>query len=142
MKVRDIMTRNVETVRPEDSLKTVARIMRDYEIGFVPVCDGDHVLGVVSDRDLTIRALADGVDSSSGIGQDLMTSPVVHCYDDQEINEAAQLMRDYQIRRLIVLDRTKHLVGIVSLGDVAMNGSRVLSGEVLQSVSEPLVVKQ
>ena len=78
MKIREIMTRNVETVRPEDSLQTVARMMRDNDIGLVPVCDGERVLGVLSDRDLTIRALADGIDSSTSVGRDLMTTPVLH----------------------------------------------------------------
>jgi CBS domain-containing protein len=139
MKLKEIMTRDVEVVHPDDSLLLAARKMRDNDIGFLPVCDGDRLIGVVSDRDLAIRAVAEGRDPDTIIGRDLVTSPVMYCYEDQDINEAAQLMRDNQIRRLVVLNRSKRLVGVVSLGDVAMNGTNDLSGEVLQSVSTQAV---
>jgi CBS domain-containing protein len=140
MKLKEIMTRSVEMIHPDETLQTAARKMRDSDIGFLPVCDGDHLVGVVSDRDLAIRAVAEGRDPTTIIGRDLVTSPVMYCYEDQDMNEAAQLMRDNQIRRLVVLNRAKRLVGVVSLGDLAMNGTNDLSGEVLQSVSEPFVV--
>jgi CBS domain-containing protein len=139
MKLKEIMTRDVEVVHPDDSLLMAARKMRDNDIGFLPVCDGDRLIGVLSDRDLAIRAVAEGRDPDTIIGRDLVTSPVMYCYEDQDINEAAQLMRDNQIRRLVVLNRSKRLVGVVSLGDVAMNGTNDLSGEVLQSVSTQAV---
>jgi CBS domain-containing protein len=114
--------------------------MRDHDIGLLPVCDGEHLLGVVSDRDLAIRALAEGMDPGTMIGREMITSPVMYCFEDQDINEAAQLMRDNQIRRLVVLNRAKRLVGVVSLGDLALNGTNDFSGEVLQTVSEPVAV--
>lgn len=140
MKLKEIMTRTVETISPGDTLQTAARKMRDNDIGFLPVCDGDHLIGVVSDRDLTLRALAEGMDPTTIVGRNLVTSPVMYCYEDQDINEAAQVMRDRQIRRLVVLDRSKRLVGVVSLGDLATTATTNLSGEVLQSVSEPFAI--
>jgi CBS domain-containing protein len=142
MKLKEIMTSKVEILHPHDSLQTAACKMRDSDIGFLPVCDGDHLVGVVSDRDLAVRALAEGRDPSTIIGTQLISSPVLYCYEDQDVEEAAQLMQENQIRRLVILDRAKHLVGVVSLGDVALNGSRVLSGQVLQSVSEPPIFER
>jgi CBS domain-containing protein len=138
MKLSEIMTRDVIVMQPDDTLQSAAKKMRDHNIGFLPVCDGDTLLGVISDRDITIRALADGMDVSIMLGRDLMTSPAIYCFDDQEVAEAAQIMKDNQIRRLVVVDReNKRLTGVVSLGDLARNGTNDLSGEVLQKVSEP-----
>ena len=138
MKLSEIMTRDVVVIQPDDSLQSAARMMRDRNIGFLPVCDGEDLLGVLSDRDITIRALADGMDVTIMLGRDLMTTPAIYCYDDQEVSEAAKIMEENQIRRLVVLSREdKKLVGVVSLGDLARNETTKLSGEVLQKVSEP-----
>ena len=138
MKLSEIMTRDVIVIQPDDTLQSAAKKMRDHNIGFLPVCDGDTLLGVISDRDITIRALADGMDVSIMLGRDLMTSPAIYCFDDQEVAEVAQIMKDNQIRRLVVVDReNKRLAGVISLGDLARNGTNDLSGEVLQKVSEP-----
>ena len=138
MKLSEIMTRDVIVMQPDDTLQSAAKKMRDHNIGFLPVCDGDTLLGVISDRDITIRALADGMDVSIMLGRDLMTSPAIYCFDDQEVGEAAQIMKDNQIRRLVVVDReNKRLAGVISLGDLARNGTNDLSWEVLQKVSEP-----
>jgi len=95
-------------------------------------------MGVLSDRDLTIRALADGMDINVMLGRDLMTTPAIYCFDDQDVKEAAKVMEENQIRRLVVLSRDdKRLVGVVSLGDLARNSITDLSGQVLQRVSEP-----
>ena len=138
MNVKDIMTRDVEVVHPDDPLKEAAQRMRDRDIGFLPVCDGDRLVGVVTDRDLILRGLAEGTDPSTSIGRGLMTSPVVYCFDDQDVKEATKLMEDHQIRRVAVLRReNKRLVGVLSLGDIARSSTRKVSGEVLESVSEP-----
>src|SRR5215207_10068015 len=105
MKLHEVMTKDVETVHPEDTLQTAAKKMRDRNIGFLPVCDGDRLIGVLSDRDLVVRALADGVNSSVFVGRDLVTSPAIYCFDDQSLDEAAKLMHDNQIRRLVILKR-------------------------------------
>lgn len=138
MKLKDIMTREVEIVRPDDSLQTAAQKMRYRNIGFLPVCEGERLIGVLTDRDIALRATADGVDPRTSLSRDWITTPIVYCFDDQDVDEAAQLMREHQIRRLVILSRdNKRLVGVVSLGDLAKNVEEKKSGEVLQEVSEP-----
>jgi CBS domain-containing protein len=138
MKLSEIMTRDVVVLQPDDSLRSAAKKMRERNIGFLPVCDGENLIGVISDRDITIRALADGMDVNVMLGRDLMTSPAIYCFEDQDVSEAAQIMEDNQIRRLVVLSRDdKKLVGVVSLGDLARNSTASHSGKVLKKVSEP-----
>jgi CBS domain-containing protein len=138
MKLSEIMTRQVEIIQTDDSLQSAAKKMRDRDIGFLPVCDGETLMGVLSDRDLTIRALADGMDVNVMLGRDLMTTPAIYCFEDQDVSEAAKIMEENQIRRLVVLSRDdKRLVGVISLGDLARNGTVDFSGKVLQRVSEP-----
>ncbi len=138
MKLSEIMTREVETIQPDDPLRVAAKKMRDRDIGFLPVCDGETLLGVLSDRDITIRALADGMDVNIMLGRDLMTTPAIYCFEDQDVSEAAKIMAENQIRRLVVLSRDdKRLVGVLSLGDLARSGTTDLSGKVLQRVSAP-----
>jgi CBS domain-containing protein len=138
MKLSEIMTRDVVVMQPDDSLQSAAKKMRDRDIGFLPVCDGEDLIGVISDRDITVRALADGMDVNIMLGRDLMTSPAIYCFDDQEVSEAAQIMEENQIRRLVVMSREDNrLVGVVSLGDLARHATTDRSGQVLQKVSEP-----
>ncbi|HLO33543.1 MAG TPA: CBS domain-containing protein [Anaerolineales bacterium] len=138
MKLKEIMTKDVEVIHPDEPLRAVAQKMRARDIGFLPVCDGDRLIGVVTDRDIIVRATAEGMDPNGIIGRDLMTSPIIYCFDDQDVEEAARVMEQNQIRRVAVLSRAdKRLVGVVSLGDIATNGTKDVSAEVLQSVSEP-----
>ena len=138
MKVSEIMTREVEILQPDDTLHLAAQKMRDRDIGFLPVCDGKSLMGVLSDRDIAIRALADAMDINVMLGRDLMTTPAIYCFDDQDVTEAAKIMGENQIRRLVVLSRDdERLVGVVSLGDLAKNGITDISGKVLQRISEP-----
>ena len=138
MKLKEIMTNDVEVVHPDDPLQAVAQKMRERDIGFLPVCDGDRLVGVVTDRDIIVRATAEGLNPNTTIGRDLMTSPIIYCFDDQDVKEAAKLMEQNQIRRVAVVSRVdKRLVGVVSLGDIANNGTKEMSAEVLHSVSEP-----
>lgn len=137
MQLRDIMTRNVQVVRPETTLQEAARIMKDLDVGPVPVCDGERLVGMLTDRDITIRATAEGKSPKSTMVQDVMTSDVVYCFEDQDIQEAARLMQEQQIRRLLVLSRDKRLVGIISLGDLAEDlDDEELEAEVLEAVSQ------
>ena len=138
MKLKEIMTSEVEVIHPNDTLQTAASKMHDRDIGFLPVCDGDRLIGVLTDRDLITRALAEGMESKAMLGRDLVTSPAIYCFEDQSVDEAAKLMHDNQIRRLVILSRDKRMVGVVSLGDLAMNIDDKKSGDVLQSVSEPM----
>jgi len=138
MKLKEIMTSDVEVIHPTDTLQAAAQKMRDRDIGFLPVCDGDRLIGVLTDRDLIVRALAEGIDAKVMMGRELITSPAIYCFDDQSVDEAAKLMHDNQIRRLIVLNKDdKRMVGVVSLGNLAVNVDDKISGEVLQSISEP-----
>jgi len=138
MKLSEIMTTDVEIIQPDDTLKMAAQKMRDRDIGFLPVCDGEALMGVLSDRDIAIRALADGMDIAVMLGRDLMTTPAIYAFDDQDVAEAAKIMEENQIRRLVILNRDdKRLVGVISLGDLARKGIMDISGRVLQKVSEP-----
>ena len=138
MKLSEIMTQDVEIIQPDDTLRLAAQKMRDRDIGFLPVCDGESLMGVLSDRDIAIRALADGMDINVMLGRDLMTTPALYCFDDQDVTEAAKVMGDNQIRRLVILGReNERVVGVISLGDLVRRGITDLSGQVLQKVSEP-----
>jgi CBS domain-containing protein len=138
MKLKDIMTKEVVVVDPKSSLKDAAQKMRIRDIGFLPVCEDDQILGVVTDRDIIVRSTAEGTNPNTSLGRDLITTPAVSCFDDQDVEEAARLMEEHQIRRVIVLSRDDNrLAGVVSLGDIARGSTRKTSAEVLQSVSEP-----
>ena len=136
MKVKEVMTREVEFIQPNDSLQTAAQKMRDRDVGFLPVYEGDELVGVVTDRDIVIRGIVSGLNPGAIVGRELATAPVIHCFDDQDVEDAARLMRQNQIRRLIVLDRNNNrLVGVVSLGDLAGTVNDKTSGKVLQGIS-------
>jgi CBS domain-containing protein len=138
MKIREIMTREVELVHPDDTIKTAAEKMRYRDVGFLPVHDGEQLLGVLTDRDLVIRVIADGVNPQKSLDRNWFTQPVICGYDDQDVEEAARLMEEHQIRRLVILDRDDNrVVGVVSLGDLSRAVEEKKSGEVLQEISEP-----
>lgn len=138
MQIKDVMTRGVEVVRPDETLQDAARKMKSIDVGPLPVCDGERLVGILTDRDIILRATAEGRDPKTTPVKDAMTPGIVYVYEDQDIDEAAQLMKERQIRRLVVLDRNKQLVGILSLGDIAADTKDAkLSGKVLEKVSEP-----
>ena len=136
--VKEIMTRNLEVVSPGDTLEQAARKMEVLDVGPLPVCEGKRVVGMITDRDITVRATAAGCDPKTTLVSDVMTQDIVCCYEDQDVPEAARLMKEKQIRRLLVMNRADDLVGIVSLGDLATEaGGQGQPGEVLKKVSEP-----
>ena len=138
MQIEQIMTRNVEIISPETTLREAAQKMRDLDVGSLPVCDGERLKGMLTDRDITIRATAEGQNPDSTRATDVMTAAVYYCYEDQDVAEAAQVMEEKQIRRLPIVDRNKKLVGIVSLGDLAVDtGKERLAGEALTEISRP-----
>jgi len=138
MKIKDIMTPNVECVRPDDTLQEAALKMKELEIGPLPVCDRDHIVGMLTDRDITVRAVALGKDPRSTEVREAMTPTVVHCYEDDDPEEAERMMEKWQVRRVLVVNRDDRLVGILSLGDLAADsGNSQRVGEVLHDVSEP-----
>jgi CBS domain-containing protein len=134
MELSKIMTKNVEIIHPGASVKEAAATMRSLNIGGLPVCDGDRLVGFVTDRDITVRTTAEGRDPTKTQVRDAMTPELVYCFEDQNVQEAARLMESKQMRRLPILSRAKRLVGIVSLGDLAVDAK--LGGRVLKRVSE------
>ncbi len=137
MQLKDVMTRGVEVVEPEASLQEAARKMKGLDIGPLPVCDGKRVVGVITDRDITVRAVAEGHDPRHTRVREMMTPDVEFCYDDDDLSKAMQLMQETQIRRVLVLDRQKHLVGIVALKDLARAAKdHTLVGETAEQISE------
>jgi CBS domain-containing protein len=139
MKVREIMTKEVQVIHPDDSLQAAAQKMSSHDIGFLPVLEADQMVGVITDRDLVLRGIAQGMNSTAMLGRDLMTSPVIYCFEDQDVKDAVKLMEESQIRRLVILSRSeKRPVGVISLGDLALNSKSDTSAEVLQKVSEPI----
>jgi CBS domain-containing protein len=137
MQVSQILTREVETIRPDTTVREAAQRMRSMDVGSLPVCDGRHLLGMVTDRDITIRVTADGRDPANTPVREAMTPDVSYVFEDQDVQDAARIMREQQIRRLPVLSRDKQLVGILALGDIATTGNDRLSGDALEQISEP-----
>ena len=135
--VRDIMTSEAHCIAPDASLTEVAKLMGDLDVGSFPVCENDRLTGMITDRDITVRAVARGADPEKTTVREAMTGGIVYIFEDQDVEEAARLFEAKKIRRLPVLSRAKRLVGIVSLGDLAVNASTSLGGEVLKEVSEP-----
>lgn len=136
MKVSEIMTRDVQIISPEDSLQTAAQMMAVYDFGMVPVGENDRLIGMLTDRDITTRAVARGLSPASCKVGDVMSPDVNYVYDYETVEEAARSMSDLQVRRLPVLDRDKHLVGIVSLGDLALADPEP-AADALTSISQP-----
>jgi CBS domain-containing protein len=138
MLVKEIMTRNVEVVSPGDTLEQAARKMEELNVGPLPVCEGNRVVGMLTDRDITVRATAAGCDPKTTLVSDTMSQDITSCFEDQDVREAADLMKQKQIRRLLVMNRANDLIGIVSLGDLAAeSGDPRQPGEVLKEVSAP-----
>lgn len=137
MILRDIMTRDVEVIRPDSVIQEAAGKMKSFDVGSLPVCENRRLIGVVTDRDIAVRAVASGLDTRTAKVSEAMTPELIYCYEDEDVKEAAKLMERYQIRRLPILNREKQLVGIVALGDLAVEASDRMTGQVLEEVSEP-----
>jgi len=136
--VRDVMTRGVETAGPEATIADVARRMRDLDVGSLPVTDGNRLLGIVTDRDLSVRATAASKDPNTTHVRDVMSPEIAWVFDDEPADAAARVMRERQIRRLPVLDRSDRLVGVIALGDLATDlGDDRLKGATLEEISQP-----
>jgi len=138
MQVKEVMTRGVECVGPDATLQEAARKMKDLDVGPLPVCDNDRLAGMVTDRDITVRAVAEGKDPRSTRVRDVMSEGINYVYEDDDVSSAARQMKDKQVRRLVVLNRDKRMVGIVSLGDLAVQtGDEHMAGDTLERVSQP-----
>ncbi len=137
MKVSEAMTREVRLARPDQSIREVAQLMGEPDIGAVPVEDNDRLVGMITDRDIAVRAIAEGRGPDTQV-RDVMTSDIKYCFDDQSIDEVTRNMGDLQVRRLPVVNRDKRLVGILSLGDLAVENQWAdEAGEALSQISQP-----
>ena len=136
MQLNRIMTGYVEVIAPERSIQEAGEQMRSLDVGVLPVRNGDRLVGIVTDRDLAIRALAAGRDPKSTTVEEIMTRQVIYCFEDQDVEEAERVMEKNQIRRLPVVDHDNRIVGIVSLGDLAIKGDEIRAGVTLERVSE------
>ena len=136
MKVKELMTPEVELVAPNDTLHTAAKMMADLDTGALPVGENDRLVGMITDRDITVRAVAGGRDPDKTVVRDTMSSGIRFCFEDEDSEEVARKMGQWQIRRLPVLNRDKRLVGIVSLGDLSIGGAEEESKEALKEISE------
>jgi CBS domain-containing protein len=134
--VRDVMTEQVTIVRPDAPVQDVARIMRDEDIGAVPVADNNTLVGIVTDRDIVVRAVANG-EADGCTARDVMSPQVRYCKEDQSVDDALRDMGELQVRRLPVVDRDMHVVGIVSLGDLSRKAQPAEAGESLKDISKP-----
>jgi CBS domain-containing protein len=136
MKVRDSMTREVTVASPNDTLQEAARTMARLDVGALPVAENDRLIGMITDRDIAVRAVGEGLAPTTPISQ-CMTRDIKYVFDDEDVDEVAENMADLQVRRLPVMNRDKRLVGIVSLGDIARAHKPKDVGETLREVSEP-----
>jgi CBS domain-containing protein len=137
MNIRDVMTTDVSFVGPDTPILEIARKMRDGDIGSTPVVEDERLAGMVTDRDIVVRVIADGGDVRTKTARDAMSPGVLYCYVDDTVEAVLESMGGQQIRRLPVVDPDKRLVGVVSLGDLALSGRRKAAGEALQEISQP-----
>ena len=124
MQLKDVMTHNVEVAHVDTSVQEAAKLMKKLDVGSLPVGDGSQLIGMVTDRDITIRATAEGLDPKKTKVKDVMTSDLIYCFEDQAPVEAAVVMQEKQIRRLPIVNHAMKLVGIVSLGDLAVDSDQ------------------
>ncbi len=138
MNVAEIMTREARAVAPHDTIQTAAKLMDDLNVGILPVQDGNRVVGVITDRDITVRATSMGFDPSTHQVSEVMTEDVYYCLGEDSIDSVAECMAHIQIRRMPVLDRGGRLLGMISLGDIATHASQYrTTADALRKISEP-----
>jgi CBS domain-containing protein len=134
--IKDVMSRDVKVISPDSPISEAARCMRDGDFGMMPVGENDRMVGAISDRDIAVRAVAEGLDGSAKV-RDVMSEGIHWVYDDEPVDRAAKLMSEHQIRRLPVVNRDKRLVGILALGDLAVKEpEKEPVAEALSEISE------
>ena len=135
--LKDLMSRDVKVIGPDMTIAEAAKAMRDGDFGMMPVGENDRMIGTISDRDIAIRAIAEGKDAATKV-RDVMSTGVAWAYEDDSVEQAAQTMSERQVRRLPVVNRDKRLVGIVALGDFAVESSEIKpAAEALSEISKP-----
>ena len=136
-KLKDLMSRDVQIISPDGTIKEAAQQMRKGNFGMMPVGENDRMIGTISDRDIVIRAVAEGKDPSTKV-REIMSEGIVWAYEEDSVDDAAKLMGDRQIRRLPIVNADKRLVGIVALGDFAVVSADIeVAGEALSEISKP-----
>lgn len=135
MKVKEAMHKGAEWVSPETPLAQLAKKMKELDIGSIPVGENDRLIGMVTDRDITCRAVANSKDISSLTARDVMSKGIIYCTDTEDLDDALRLMEVNRIRRLPVINDKRRMVGMLSIGDVSHATSREMSGEVIAAVS-------
>lgn len=136
MKVKDAMHKGVEWVEPTTSVVEIATKMSEHDIGAIPIGENDRLIGMVTDRDIVIRGVVKGGTISNLTARDVMTKGIVYCRDDEELDDALRIMEQKKIRRMPVIDASKRMVGMLSLGDISHKTSHELTGELAAAVSE------
>ena len=141
MQIREVMTQGAEIINSNAPAIEAAAKMREFDVGSLPVCDGERLEGLLTDRDIAVRLVAAGLDPSSTKVSEIMTPGATYCFDDQTLDEAALIMEAHQIRRLPIMNRDKHLIGMLSLSDLAVRThgteDQELADEALKDISEP-----
>lgn len=136
MRVAECMSRDVQIADPNETIQQAARTMAEIDAGVLPVGENDRLVGIITDRDIAVRAVAEGKGPNAKV-RDVMSAEVKYCYEDQDADEVLRNMGDIQVRRLPVLDRAKRLVGIISLSDLAASGETAEAGEALHEIARP-----
>jgi CBS domain-containing protein len=136
MKVSQAMTRDAKVARPDDTIQAIAKFMAERDIGFMPVGDDDRLLGTITDRDIAVRAVAQGRDGKTKV-QEVMTRDIKYCFDDEDLDHVIQNMGDIQVRRLPVVNRDKRLVGVISLADAVQAHDPEAVGIAMSGIVEP-----
>ena len=136
-KIKDLMSRDVKVISPDATIAEAAKLMRDGDFGMMPVGENDRMVGAISDRDIAVRAVAEGRDGNAKV-RDVMSDGVRWAYEDDPVERAVEIMGEHQIRRLPIVNRDKRLVGILALGDIACDKSEIEpAAEALSEISEP-----
>ena len=138
MKVRDIMSTSVQCISSSSTLSEAADLMKSFDVGILPVLEDNNILGMITDRDIVTRSVAMGMNPKLSIVRDVFTPQVLSCSEEDDLETAASIMEENQVRRLVVLDENKKAVGIISVGDLALRtGNDHLTYEILEKVCEP-----
>jgi len=136
MKVSEVMSTNVQIARPDQTIREAARMMADIDAGALPVGENDRLVGMITDRDIAVRAVAAGLGPDTPVRK-VMSSEVLYCTQDDDIEDIAHNMSDMKVRRLPVINKSKRLIGIVSLGDIALADGPDSAGQAICGISEP-----
>ncbi len=137
MQAKDVMTKKPEFLPPTATLKEVALSMKSHDFGFVPIGENDRLVGTITDRDITVRAIAKGKDPNKTIARDIMTEKLEYCFDTDDLGKVVSHMQEAKVRRIVVLNKSKRMVGIISLGDIACKGNDAeMCGSLTEEVSQ------